>query len=110
MLFHGVHKIIYGVGGIKNLLVSSGFMEFFAYGVFVGEIVAPILILLGAFTRVAAFVVAFNMLVAMLLAYSGSLFLLNEHGAPAIETPFLYFVLAITVSVLGGGKYALNNR
>ena len=33
MLFHGYHKLINGIAGIKGLVVKAGFPEFLAYGV-----------------------------------------------------------------------------
>ncbi|MDD5371829.1 MAG: DoxX family protein [Sulfurimonas sp.] len=110
ILFHGFHKIINGVGGVKELAVSAGFPEFLAYGVYVGEVVAPIFIILGAYARAASLVLAFNMAAAIFLAYGNSLFSLGKHGAPLFELPFLYFVMSILIFMLGSGKYALNNK
>lgn len=61
MLFHGVAKIQHGVGWIAGALQEQGLPAFIAYGVFVGEILAPILIILGLFTRPAALVYAFTL-------------------------------------------------
>ena len=47
MLFHGVEKIINGINGVKHLTRSAGFPEFFAYGVYIGEVIVPIFIILG---------------------------------------------------------------
>lgn len=110
ILFHGFDKVINGIGGVKHLTVSAGLPEFFAYGVYVGEIVVPILILLGAYARAASLVLAFNMLAAIFLAYGSSLFSLGKHGAPVFELPFLYFVMSILIFMLGSGKYALNSK
>ncbi len=110
VLFHGIDKIINGIGGVKHLTLSAGLPEFLAYGVYVGEVIMPILILLGAYARVASVVLAFNMTAAIFLAYGGSLFALGKHGAPAFELPFLYLVMSILVSMLGSGKYALNAK
>ena len=51
ILMHGIAKIQKGVGGIENLLKTHSLPEFLAYGVFIGEIVAPIFIILGIFVR-----------------------------------------------------------
>lgn len=110
MLFHGVSKIMNGIGGVKHLTVNAGLPEFFAYGVYVGEVVVPILILLGLYARVASLVLAFNMLVAIFLAYGGSLFVLGEQGAPLFELPFLFLTMSIVIFLLGSGKYALNSK
>lgn len=110
MLFHGLDKIINGIAGIKHLTVSVGLPEFLAYGVYIGEVVVPILILLGVYARVASLVLALNMCFAIFLAYGSSLFKLGEHGAPSFELPFLYLVMSILIFVFGSGKYALNTK
>jgi len=110
ILFHGIDKIINGIGGVKHLAISAGLPEFLAYGVYIGEIVMPILIILGLYARVASLVLAFNMLVAIFLAYGSSIFVLGKHGAPLMELPFLYFVLSLVIFLLGSGKYSVNNN
>lgn len=110
ILFHGVDKIINGIGGVKHLTVNAGAPEFLAYGVYIGEIAMPILIILGLYARVASLVLAFNMLVAIFLAYGGSIFVLGKHGAPLMELPLLYFTLSIVIFLLGSGKYSVNNN
>ncbi len=110
MLFHGLHKIIHGIGGVKELTVAAGLPEFLAYGVYVGEVVVPIFILLGAYARAASLILALNMAVAIFLAYGNSLFTLGKHGAPAFELPFLYLVLSLMIFVFGSGRYALNGK
>lgn len=110
MLFHGLDKIINGIGGVKHLTTSAGLPEFLAYGVYVGEIVVPILILIGAYARAASLVLAFNMLFAIFLAYGNSIFALGKHGAPLFELPFLYLMMSILIFMLGSGKYALNSK
>lgn len=110
MLFHGFDKIIHGISGVKSLVKSAGLPEFFAYGVYVGEVIVPIFILLGLYARVASLFLAFNMIVAIALAYSNSLFSLGKHGAPVIELPFFYLILSIAIFLLGSGKYSVNNK
>ena len=110
ILFHGVEKIIHGIKGVKYLVTNVGLPEFFAYGVYVGEIVMPILIILGVYARVASLVLAFSMLVAILLAYGGSLFTLSKHGAPSFELPFLYLIMSILIFLVGSGKYSVNSK
>ena len=50
------------------------------------------------------------MLMAIFLAYSGSIFTLTKHGAPVIELPLFYLVLAIVIFLFGSGKYAVNSK
>ena len=110
ILFHGVHKIIHGIGGVKHLVSKAGLPEFIAYGVYVGEVVLPILIILGVYARVASLFLALNMAMAIFLAYGNSLFSLGKSGAPLIELPFFYFVLCIVIFLLGSGKYSVNSK
>lgn len=110
ILFHGVHKIIYGIGGVKHLTVSAGLPEFMAYGVYVGEVVAPIFIILGLYARVASLFLAFNMMMAIFLAYGGSFFAIGKHGGLVTELPLFYLLLSIIVFLLGSGKYAVNSK
>ncbi len=86
MLFHGLHKLFDGVGGISNMLVAKGLPGFIAYGVLVGEVVAPCLLILGILTRPAALVLAFTMVVAWLMVGTGKTFALDAVGAWAIES------------------------
>ena len=110
MIFHGIHKLIHGIDGIKRLLAANGLPEFFAYGIYIGEIIAPIMILMGYFSRLGALILAFTMANAIYLAHASSLFSLGKHGAPAIELPLLYFLLSIVIFLSGPGKYSINHR
>lgn len=110
MLFHGVDKMIHGINGIKYLVKNAGLPEFLAYGVFFGEVVVPIFILLGLYARIASLFLAFNMFMAIFLAYGGDIFSLSKHGAPSIELPLFYFVISIAIFLLGSGKFAVNSK
>lgn len=82
MLFHGIAKAQNGVGWIGDSLVSMGFPYFIAYGAYIGEIIAPVLIILGILTRPAALVMAVNMIVAILMVGASSkFFTLTKVGA-----------------------------
>jgi len=72
ILFHGVHKLIHGIDGVKAMVNSAGLPELISYGVFVGELIAPIFIILGLYARVASLVLSVNMLMAIFLAYGFS--------------------------------------
>lgn len=107
--FHGVHKLIHGLGGIESMLVKAGFPEIFAYGVYVGELIAPIFIILGLYARVASLILAFNMLAAIFLAYGFS-FTLSKHGGLAMESALLFFLMSLVIFFLGSGKYSVNSK
>jgi putative oxidoreductase len=109
ILFHGIHKLIHGLSGVKSMLISAGWPEFLAYGVYVGELIVPIFIILGLYARVASLVLAFNMFLAIYLAYGFS-FSIGKYGALSIETPLLYLIMAIMVFLFGSGKYSVNAK
>ena len=58
MLFHGFDKIAHGPGHVMQDLAEHGMPVVLGYGVYIGEVLAPILILVGAWTRLAALVYA----------------------------------------------------
>lgn len=106
MLFHGVHKLIGGVDGIAGMLAAKGLPEFIAYGVLVGEVLCPVLIILGIFTRPAALVLAFTMVVAWLMVGIGETGSLDVTGAWAIESIVYFFLGALAVAFMGAGRYS----
>lgn len=104
MLFHGVHKLIHGHEGVRGLLAKKGLPEWLAYGVPVGEVLAPLLIIAGLFARPAGLVVAFTMAMAMYLARGGSAFGRNSHGALNSELELLFLLGGIAIFFLGSGS------
>ena len=107
MLFHGIDKALHGVGFIKGLVSGQGLPEILAYGVYVGEILAPLFLLLGWKSRLWAAVIAVNMTVAIYLTQSKALLSLGTHGAWAVEVPMFDLLSALAIVFLGSGKYAV---
>lgn len=107
LLFHGVFKIQHGVGWIARLLHAHGIPGFVAYGAYIGEVVAPVMIIVGLLTRPAAFVIAFNLVVATLLVKTGAVWDRTSVGAWALEGEALYFFGALAVMFLGAGRFTL---
>ena len=109
ILFHGIHKLIYGISGVEAMVTAQGLPSFFAYGVYIGELIAPIFIILGLYARIAAGILAFNMLTAIYVAYGFS-FAVSKYGGLAWETPLLFLIMSVLVVLLGSGKYAVNSK
>jgi len=107
MLFHGLHKLVAGVDGISGMLVAKGLPGFIAYGVLVGEVVAPCLLILGILTRPAALVLAFTMIVAWLMVGIGETGSLDKTGAWAIESLVYFFIGALAIACLGAGRFSV---
>lgn len=100
MLFHGVSKLIHGI----SFLVEN--MGAFGYAVYIGEVLAPLLILIGFRTRIATVLLAVTCLVAVATAHSQEIFKISEHGGYALELLGLYFFGALALFFTGAGKYA----
>ena len=107
MLFHGVDKALHGITFIKNLVYKQGFPEVLAYGVYLGEILAPIFLIIGWKSRFWAGIITANMAVAIYLTQMGAFVKLGEHGTWAVEVPMFYFLSALAITLLGSGKYAI---
>lgn len=110
MLLHGVAKLMHGVDGIGQMLTASGLPSFIAYGVYIGEVIVPLLIIFGYRTRIAAAIFAFNMVVAVAMAHANDVFALSATGGWAIELQGLYIFGAIALIFTGAGKYAVSSK
>jgi len=108
-LLHGVHKLHAGVGWIAGVLAEHHLPGFLAYGVFIGEVIAPVMVIIGYQTRIGAALIVGNMLVALVLAHMGELFSLSNTGGWAIELQAFYLFTAAALVFLGAGKYAMKN-
>lgn len=108
MLIYGISKLFYGVDFIKNILLEKGLPSFLAYGVYIGEIVAPILIIIGFRTRLAGLIFSINCLTAIFLAQTDNIFKLNDYGGWALELLVIYMLTAFSLLFTGGGKLSIS--
>lgn len=106
MLFHGVHKLFAGIDGISGMLIAKGFPGFIAYGVLIGEVVAPVLIILGILTRPSALVIALTMVVAWFMVGMGKTGMLDKTGAGRLKAG-LFLCCSSCSRVSGRGTLCL---
>jgi putative oxidoreductase len=109
LLLHGIFKVFTDIQHVKNMVSAAGLPEVVAYGSILGEFVAPILVIVGWRTRIAAGVMAFNMLMTVLVAHRDIMFKLNDFGGWMIETNMLLFFSSVTIALLGAGKFSLSS-
>ena len=107
LLMHGLHKLMNGIDGINAVVIANGWPQWIAYGVLVGEVLAPALIILGVITRAAALVIAINMLVAIYLAHGHQLLQLTKTGGWILELQAMFLFVSIVIAFLGAGHYSL---
>lgn len=106
LLFHGVAKLKTGVDPVMAMLAQQGLPGELAYLAYVGELLAPVLLIVGLWTRLAALIVAANMIVAVALAHMPDLMKLDAHGGWALELQAFYLFGALAVALLGAGRYS----
>lgn len=107
ILMHGIAKVIGGVGFITGMVAKIGLPASLGYLVYIGEVVAPLLVLFGLWTRPAALIIAANMIVAVVLVHSGQLLDVAKTGGWALELQGMFLVSAIAVALLGAGRFSV---
>jgi putative oxidoreductase len=107
LLLHGIAKLHAVPAGIMDRVANAGFPSVLGYLVYVGEVVAPLLLIAGLWTRAAAVLVAINMIVAVLLAHPSQLDELGRSGGWALELQGFYFFTAVAIIFLGAGKFSI---
>ncbi len=110
ILFHGIANMSSNYIFIKGVLEGYQIPGFLAYGVFIGEIIAPMLVVIGYRVRLNSLIIAFNFLIAILLAHSSDIFSLNQFGGWGIELQALYLFGSMTIFFLGAGRYAVSTN
>ena len=113
MVFHGYGKVIPASGLHGNLLsalqhhshlvVSLGMPYWLGYVSALTEFLGGILILLGLLTRFTAFMIACNMLGAILLVA-------RHQGYSGSELPLALLAIALMLIFFGPGTMALDRR
>ena len=107
LLLHGVAKIFGGVGGISGMLQGIGLPGVLAYGVNIGEVLAPLLVITGWFARIGALIIVVNMLTAIYLAHLNDIFTLAKAGGGwALELQGFFLFTAGAVALIGPGRFS----
>jgi putative oxidoreductase len=114
MVYHGYSKVI-PAGGFhggntlsaldrhSHFVVSLGMPYWLGYVSALTEFFGGILILLGLLTRFAAFLIACNMLVALVTVN-------RHHGYSGSEYSLALFVIALMILFYGAGSCALDRK
>ena len=110
VLLHGVNKLPPPPEFLVSALSERGLPSALAYGVYLGEIVGPILIIIGVWTRLGAVLIVVNMIVAILVAHAGDLLKLNDQGGYQLELQAMYLFTAVALALTGAGRYSVGGR
>jgi len=110
ILLHGISKVLAGPDFIIHTATSAGLPAVIGYLVYLGEVVAPILLIAGIWTRLAALIVAGNMLFAVYLVHMKQLLTLNDQGGWALELQGMFLMTALAIVCLGAGRFSIGGR
>jgi putative oxidoreductase len=111
ILLHGIGKLRGGIGWLDGALEAAGLPVFFKYGVYVGEVLAPLAVIAGFYSRIGAWLIAVNMLFALGLVHGAEILAIEpEGGGMALETQYMFFFSAIALALIGPGRYAVNQK
>ena len=109
LLFHGIGKILNPgiVESIGSRLAGEGWPASIAYGIYLGEVLAPLMIIFGVFSRIGGLLLAINMVFAILMAHTAQLLTLSKSGGWALELQGFYLLCGIAIFLLGSGTKAV---
>lgn len=110
ILLHGIAKLMHGIDPIEGMVTGMGMPGFAAYGVYAGEVLGPLLLIIGFYARIGAALIAVNMLFAFALAHMGELASLNQTGGWALELQGMFLSSAIALALMGPGRIGINTR
>jgi putative oxidoreductase len=110
ILLHGISKLPPPPAEIAGVLAKANLPTALAWGVYVGEIVAPIFLILGVWTRLAAVLITINMIVAVLAVHAGQLLSLHREGGYALELQAMYLFTAVALALTGAGRFSVGGR
>ena len=110
ILLHGIAKISGGTAGVEKMLEGAGLPGFVAYGVYVGEVLAPLLVIIGFYARVGAVLIVVNMLFAIMLAHRADLFVLTKTGGWVLALQGFFLFTALALALIGPGRFGINQR
>lgn len=107
LLFHGIAKMSHGYDFIHGMLTEKGLPQFLWLGVPLTEILMPILLIVGIFTRFAGLSIVILMIATIFLAHMPNAFTVSETGGLDVELNLLYLFGALSLFFTGPGKYSV---
>ncbi len=110
LIFHGIDKILNGTEFVAGQLTASGLPEFLQYGIYVGEVAAPALLIVGFFTRISGLLVAGTMAMAVYLTHMEHLDKLTAHGGWVIELPVMFLLGGLAIALIGPGALSVDGK
>jgi len=108
LLIHGIAKVGSGVDWLDGMLMNAGLPVFLKWGAYVGEVVAPLLVIFGVYARVGGALIIVQILFAIGLAHPASDFITINRGSWALETQAFFLFGGLAIALFGSGRFGLN--
>jgi len=107
MLMHGIFKLQNGVANVAAMLANYNLPTMMANLVYVGEVVGPLLVLVGIYARIGALLMTISMLFAFALAHPDQILKLTPMGGWAMELQGLLLFGSLAIVALGAGRFSI---
>lgn len=116
---HGAQKVLgwfggHGFAGTMDMFTGHmGIPPFLAFLAIMAEFAGPIALVLGLFSRIAAFGIAVNMTVAIIMVHLPNGFFMNWFGTQkgeGFEYHLLAVALTLVVGIKGGGALSIDSK
>jgi putative oxidoreductase len=114
---HGAQKVFGWFGGqgfsatMTSFTVNLGIPAFFAFLAILAESLGAVALIVGFLTRIAAFGLACNMVVAVFMLHLKNGFFMNWFGnqkGEGIEYHILVVAITLALMIRGGGKWSVD--
>ena len=108
MTVHGYHKVFGGLQHFAHMIGAMGLPSWLGYVSAFAELIGGLLIIVGFFTRPAAFAICINLAVAIwkVHLHNG---LLGSPDHPGFEFPLAAATLAFALIFFGAGPIAIDH-
>lgn len=109
VVVHSYFKLRHGVDWIREPLGEIGLPGLLAYGAYLGGIVAPLMVLLGYRTRIAACLITATMVAAIVILMKTHVVQFRDLvGGGGIELETFLLLGALALCFVGGGKIGVS--
>lgn len=110
VLLHGIAKVRHGLGDVADAMVRLHLPVWVGNLIYVGEVLAPLLMIMGIWTRPAAAMVAATMFVALVAGHPREVFAMTDHGGLLLEVQWMFLFAAAASGFMGAGRYSIGGR
>ena len=110
ILLHGIAKMRHGLGDVADAMARLHLPVWVGNLIYVGEVLAPLMMIVGFWTRPAAALVAATMFVALVAGHPREVFVMTDHGGLLLEVQWMFMLAAAASALLGAGRYSIGGR